>query len=389
VYFDNYQGDLKFPTVFIATDIVEINRQLALYSRTGDVLALFPSLYTSSNNQFYHSGDLITVLYDTNVTGYMTIPAPLAGDLCQDSNPVTYLNDMSTTCYRYLSSDGSECSRSSLFNAQNYYANFTLSNVPQISSNSSVPIKLGNVNCFDVSGRLVSCDSTSLLPVYNTSLLVCNNALLQISYKFYHNGSAGIIMAFVDIDIGQVDSHRIKQVFSVQFLSLESNTTINTFKRSGNPGYIDGEPVIVGNYDVNNIHGVIADWLTIMNVGKNGNCNERYSVTFKDNIKTFCTLRIQSSVIKSGCYDLDTLSLFFGNFQFNRVAIYGNSDPSNASQWVDVFTDKPVTMGCSSVVTGVQILVFYSYSGSVHSPHTLITGVHMQYITQNISDKVK
>ena len=43
---------------------------------------------------------------------------------------------------------------------------------------------------------------------------------------------------------------------------------------------------------------------------------------------------------------------------------------------------------CSSVVTGIQLILFFSYSGRISSPQAAITGAQMRYITQDIRPQV-
>lgn len=302
IYTDNYPGRVTFPFSSVATTTTELNRQFILYSRTGDV-ASNPFSYSLTDSSFYRSGDPLIVLYYSNVTtGYLALPTSLNGDTCHDGNPITFLNNRTSTCSRYLSPDGAECSQYSPLNPLNYYTNISVFDSPGMSNDSLLIIELREVTCSASSGP-TSCNITDVsLPVYNTSSLTCHNAVLSVGYIVIHDGSNGIARVLVDISVGQVPVGTFKQTFSVQFVPVletagnVSNDSWIGLIRSGNPGYIDGEPVLAGVLLSNDLIGLNVDrrnWLTLLKRGTTGECdkNQRESVTFRDNMKTSCVLR--------------------------------------------------------------------------------------------------
>ena len=368
-----------FPTSTIITTLNELNNQLLVFSRTRD-LTTPPSSFTPSTNEFYKSGDPLSIIYDSGILGYLALPTSLNGDVCHDGNPITFLNNQTSTCTRYLRVGGGECS---LFNALNYYNNFSLSTTPylQNGNNSLIQFETRNIKCYDLIGQQVSCDDTISPPVYNETSMICDNALLAINYNVLHRGSQGLVKGFVDISIGKVMSGPVRQQFSVHFFSvsgLDSNETNFTqviegadVRRSGNPGYLDGQPVLAGNLlsDSNEVNVNLnqMDWLTVLKAGSRGECDGgRESVTFRDSMKTSCilrymilcssllyiSLRLASSQILSGCEGItqQTLNLLLGaEPRVDRIAIYGNSDPRDLSQWIPLLdvTNIPNTVGVS------------------------------------------
>ena len=293
-----------FSTSTIVTSLNELNNQLLIFSRTGD-LTTPPSLFTPSTNEFYKSGDPLSIIYDSGILGYLALPTSLNGDVCHDGNPITFLNNQTLTCTRYLTVRDRECS---LFNALNYYNNFSLSTTPysQNGNNTLIQFETRNIKCYNLIGQQVSCDDTISPPVYNETSMICDNALLAISYNVLHRGSQGLVKGFVDVSVGKVMSGPIEQQFSVRFFSvsgLDSNETNFTdliegadVRRSGNPGYLDGQPVLAGNLlsDINEINVNLnqMDWLTVLKAGSGGECDgDRESVTFRDSMKTSCVLR--------------------------------------------------------------------------------------------------
>ena len=297
IYTDNYPGRVSFPDSSLATTRTELNRQVILYSRTGDlVVNPSSSSHSSTSSLFYRSGDPIIITYYSNVTGYLALPTSLNGDACHDGNPITFLNNQTSSCVRYIRPDGAECSQSSSFNALNYYADISVSPLPKLADNDSfIGIELRQLKCFNLTGHLISCNSNPLPPTYNRTSLICDNALLSIEYIIVHNGSNGIIRVLVDIAVGQATVGAVEQSFSVRFIPVLDTVSNSSFRRSGNPGYVGGEPVLAGvllndvvNLDVNRMN-----WLTLLKGRSNGECNKNHkeSVTFKDNMRTSCLLR--------------------------------------------------------------------------------------------------
>ena len=141
----------------------------------------------------------------------------------------------------------------------------------------------------------MSCDSsTPSTPEYNTSAS-CENVLLELSYTIRHNGSQGITSVTADIVIGQIDNDitSLQQSFSVRFL-LDGEVDGASTKRSGNPGYGDGRPILGGvlEGDSVNVSSDTSEWVTVMMGG--GVCQvggARLNVQFREDLRTACILK--------------------------------------------------------------------------------------------------
>lgn len=392
IYTDNYPGRMEFSSLDVISSENDIDSKLAIHSNAWD-LATPPHSFNPLQTEFYRSGDPIQISYISGGIGYLSLPSPLNGELCHDGNPITYLNELSQECVRYISDD-SICSSSSSLNSQIYYQNITLLSSP--SSNIKIPITIQTLTCYNLIGQQVSCDiEDPPEPYFDNLKMTCNNIVLKVDYTIFHNTSQGILSAHVNIITGSVTIGPVVQSFSVKFkfVGVVDNVTDNIVKRSGNPGYIDGQPVIAGVLTGDRIEVEVNSgrWLSLLKQNTMGECSDqREGVKFKDKTHSSCILRVPMLEIMSGCSTLgnQTLVLLLGaEPQNNRIAIYGNSDINDISHWVELIGvgGAPNHIGCSSIVTGIQLLIFYSYTGQLNSPQAVITGSEIRYLTQDIT----
>lgn len=86
------------------------------------------------------------------------------------------------------------------------------------------------------------CDDVTLYPLH-----------LQAQFTFLHNGTGIIVGASVTLTLGDVavannngSQHTaLSQRFVVRFVKV--NATAPAVQRSGNPGYVEGAPLLAGN----------------------------------------------------------------------------------------------------------------------------------------------
>lgn len=296
VYTDNYPGRREFSSVEAVSSVSIASEKIKEFGNTGSNIYNVPSL-DPHESEYYRSHDPIEVMFDNDALGILPLPTSLNGALCTDGNPVTYLNDESSTCSRYISPTGMECSASSSLNAEVFYTNFSVLVFPssmQMDNFTSIPVVVSQLTCYNLIGELTPCDSNSLTPVYDETLSICNNTLLSLSYTIEHNATQGLMSVSAGISIGQVASGGyITQSFSVQFMYYNDSNS-QPVVRPGNPGYIPHEPVLAGiiNEDSIIVSTDSSNWLTVAMADDKGLClGQRDSVTFKDSYRSSCILK--------------------------------------------------------------------------------------------------
>ena len=294
---DNYPGRLQFSQPQYITTAEQFTSELASHTTAGDVPP--PSSLLLSQRSSYRTGDPVEVEYSSGARGFLSLPSPLNGQQCHDGNPITYLLEQAFSCERHWTLLEDICTDSSPLNAQNYYTGFTISSLPSSSSSSSsssnISITLGTYECRNLTGHVISCDNpTPPPPQYNSTLLSCDHVLLEVTYTITHNGSQGITAARADIITGQVVNNltSLRQRYAVMFASEDEPSII--VKRSGNPGYLTGRPVLAGVIEGEKVNISVdsREWLTVMAGG--GECRtggQRLSVLFREDMRIACTLK--------------------------------------------------------------------------------------------------
>jgi len=241
-----------------------------------------------------------------------------------------------------------------------------------------------------------------------TSLLKCPRIRgLRITLLFHHNSTDGILSAHSYV---QLTNSSLLET-TVRFAWLDQD--FPNFVRSGNPGYINGKPVLAGvkvKLDANDTSSLKREaiqlsvdpryWLTVPSTEK-GVClkDKRDSVLFNENLKRSCVLKVTfANFSKIGCAELQSeifrilLNESRSNLtqsSFNRyLGIFGNSRVNNfPPDWVEILIDSfPVistspafvnssnTLKCKSIFTEVVLDIATSKFGSFKSPQTKILG---------------
>ncbi|CAH1785708.1 unnamed protein product, partial [Owenia fusiformis] len=406
--------------------------------------------YQTLNSDFtmketnYVSGDLIYTRYENNATGVLSLPRTLNSAECSDQNGAAYLYDQKFTCTRFLSNLATECQSSLSLDAATYYQNFKLVSTPEIFSpgpvyppsidgttsspgttvsmttvametttetlsydNSSlVDIIIGQSYCIDQQGIGDVCNFTGSgppSPMFNlTGNDFCDYAVTEVHYIIYHNGTKGIQQAEVRFVFKSIQDQHLPllQTFQTSFKKLEDT---NTFRRSGNPGYLIGEPVLAGRLVTQSLidgterQAIYLDsnrenWLTIVTSTPTGQCvtepYSRRSVKFGENLRSGCAFRVSYNNIADVCTliqqtALHALTLNQSDFY---IATFGNSDVVKVGDWVKIIeqnkpTAEPYSQkgGCLNIVLGMHIEILYANIGSLVNPQAKIIGISFIY----------
>ena len=181
----------------------------------------------------------------------------------------------------------------------------------------------------------------------------CKNILSDLHYDIVHNGAKeGIVEVIAYARLKHLPNNqksRVMQTFS--YRHLWAHEQHNTTRRSGNPGYLIGKPLIFGissrkSEFLNSANKeetqsedddliMQTSTLSAMNLPRNGNCfhstkEERRQIKFGENVLIGCTFTIALKDFENRCESLknQSLSLLLGEMQHNanelRVASFGN-----------------------------------------------------------------
>lgn len=212
-----------------------------------------------------------------------------------------------------------------------------------------------------------------------------------MKYLIRHNGTEGIKKITTFFKLANVSSPFV-QLVEVEFEWIEFDNQVSV-KRSGNPGYIFGTPIIIGTSEstangkskskyvtVNSLNR----YLSLAFATKTGECeiSSRYNVAFGENAKTSCSAILKTTEFStSSCQQLQnkTFQILLRDLALNStdkksrtfVLKYGHIFDNDISNWVQVLIDAvPINLAeasvlqdeirCNKMITSMKVHVLHS-----------------------------
>ncbi|XP_030837337.1 tectonic-1 [Strongylocentrotus purpuratus] len=260
------------------------------------------------------------------------------------------------------------------------------------------------VLCRIVFGFVVDCNYTTEevpFPVYNASSGTCQDVVLEVKYIITHNSTDGIEEVEVELLLGSLTSTDLypSQTFSTEFIKRDE---VDVYPRSGNPGYVIGQPLMAGNLveetqpdeSIKQAISVGADpdsWLTVVRSSGDGTCvndsDSRLPITFGENLRSGCTIQVSYESVSDVCglIQATALNALNGNHP-SHVATFGSSLPEVVGDWVEIFEDpissNPVSNEqgvCNNMYMALHVEVLYANVGALANPQAKIIGVRYNY----------
>ena len=432
-------------------------------------------------------------------SGFMQIPTAGFSGECVDSNYVKFENNKEPrSCIRPLSDTSSADGKAAFiqqcvsdFSMARYVTNLwvarsadVLSAVGLTTTDVAVPVTIGQVIYRDhVTG--VQTDVTAtwvaqscatkgystlalfgaakpnclftanlVAPAVDASSAVCQGFVAGVLYNVQHSASsqgtintvvATVTVTDVPVSPTAIDQVTIKQTFGVTFQSADAtrSTDVNgnlVYRpRSGNPGYLQGTPVLYGVYQpavafgkkgtvLEQIGGLTVpaplvsfDSARIGQFGhsicpQSATASAQTPLKFGYDVSTGCVLSVNRAQFEALCclgnsqcsLPQPTSSPFassgtgiphFFNFTAGYVGIYGNADPLDASQWMPLFTTiptstssprrfNPVTGVCTNFYTSLNYQFLVAYTGEKLNPQNKIIAATAQLTTSDVVFRV-
>ncbi|XP_006814551.1 tectonic-1 [Saccoglossus kowalevskii] len=450
IEFDNYEDRNYY---LIPDTVYTIERFNELVDEYGDYTYERVSDTEDEYGVFYKSGDPIYTIYESLAQGVLGLPNRLTSSLCGNNNPAAYLFDESFQCTRQIFDLEAQCETMPALSAQVYYEGFKVVSTPYFLNeiepdpvlvNSTtesptsfttpnatndttavpttplyndstiydhpalLPITVQNLYCIELLGVRRECNFTSEeipRPEYDANTMTCQNAIFEVNYMFTTNGTSGISSVQVDLVFGNITSSELPfyQTYNSAYAKLEDT---EIFEKSGNPGYVVGEPLMAGTMtsEVDPLgetrYSIILDsnrdnWLTMVSPTADGNCitdaDSRTSVTFGLDMRTGCNLVVAYENLTDICVLIQEAvnNTLFGSSPPTHVAMFGNSRVEMAGDWVPILYDNVPASNpspstgpegvCHNMVLGVHLEILYADTGSLANPQPKIIGVTYRY----------
>ncbi|KAL0101797.1 hypothetical protein PUN28_019144 [Cardiocondyla obscurior] len=331
-------------------------------------------------SRYYQHGDVLWKLHDKSIGTIEFLQSGFTG-ICTFKKILKYLQNWKGTCIQ-----------NELTNINPYlftvtYSDFTVIKSPSFNDtfimkqacHSSICLPVRTHYCLK---SFSECNETSVLGFCTNS--TCINIVKGLKYVISHNGSAGINTVDAYFNIGNV-SNAFYQHFEIEYKWINSNNT-KVFRRSGNPGYVMGKPIIIGVSYANKsdiFFNRTDGFLTLPLANKNGECDRinRHIVLFGEDIKLTCSVKLfVKNFTAISCAELQNLTMqFLMNNAFLNISQYyntyvsklGNFSSTNVNDWLHIVFDRiprnivtAHTIGkrilCSGLVTSMHLNILYS-----------------------------
>ncbi|KAM5193731.1 tectonic-2 [Mantella aurantiaca] len=313
----------------------------------------------------YKGGNPILITQN-GFSDYFTIPQKSAIGKCVNTAPVAYLQDFNVTCV----TDITACS-------------------DVLTVDLNVQINPGN------GGSIIP-----TVQIQNTSVDIVNtgaalsqamqcDVIVSADYTFIWNGSVikEIRVSVVTANISLTHQAKLSQRFTATFLT--SNSTSNVL--SGKPGYQVGKPVIVANGSIPFTKSTLHIWKP---VGESL-CSTvaQTPVLFGQNVFSGCLFKVSSE----NCTQMREKALQFlrSLVTVNYIAMRGNSNVSDPSEWVSIIYELPSTtctgncaaenVMCLKVPANMNVEIVTAVTGAVEGiPQEEILAAKVSFSTINV-----
>ncbi|XP_048370071.1 tectonic-1 isoform X2 [Sphaerodactylus townsendi] len=294
--------------------------------------------------------------------GFLWIPAPLFFSQCADTNPAGFLINQAVKCVRKI--EANECATTPALSME-FYTNSSILAVPK--SSQRVNITIQSITLQNLQGLRTRLENSAvLLPTLQGQM--CSNVVLEVKYliTFTEVGeitdvAASLVLATIDVTVGF-----IRQSFETNFIPQNMKPVV----LSGNPGYVVGLPIKAGFRSSGS--GIVQTMnedgqLTMLKSTSAQDClaveGIRTPVLFGYNMISGCQLRITRD---ANCLLLAPalLNVLKGQNFPDCVASFGNSEPQNGLDWVQVVynVSQPVDSGTGKTIPILSAVTFLDVS---------------------------
>uniref|UniRef100_UPI00398E6F3E tectonic-3-like isoform X2 n=1 Tax=Pristiophorus japonicus TaxID=55135 RepID=UPI00398E6F3E len=330
---------------------------------------IFDGRIKAASKDAYQFGDQIYTLFpEASVLGVFIQPTALVGGECTDRSPAVFLQSQSSTCFRRVGDVKAACDTLPALNAATYYGNFVL--LPTLNFTSASKVKI-----LPEGGQVVS--SPRLMDN------MCNNVVSEVTYRIQYKGGKGIDGAWVTFALTNVSlsATKIQQTFHVFFMTEPASSAAE--RRSGNPGYLKGKPILAFN-------GQAAVSLTVLKSDSDGSCSQsgRSSVLFRHNMKAGCSYRLAP---RQTCSERQTHInlLLLGDTPPDSLGILGNASGSQTEGLTRIINPLPeapseLCKSSCSLTLALEIQILWAYMGPLANPQAAVLGARFQYHRQDV-----
>jgi len=336
-------------------------------------------------------------------SGYFTIPKPGPFGTCENNYRVQLaVNEKSKTCSRRLTT--ALCNNNDRFSLTPYT---TLQYVKQMSASSTYSNAfLFALYTVDATTKSRTYDASPSTPTTSLTGSICSNVVTGINYYVDLSTDGAsineiyIVATVTDITIPASGSIDVPQSVSVQFVASTTQIGV-TGQTSGNPGYIIGSPLRIGNRTTNNAvqitnlnyypNGIDANGLCITT----GTSAMQKTINFGQDSSYSCSYTFASTNLQSFCEGGWRDLLLWNNFVpdptnsgdsgMTYIGIFGNSDPLNMRDFLRVRGTEIEDVnfvyadGRCEMLTRSTLTIYWSTVGYYEAPQPYVVAARINF----------
>ncbi|XP_036934079.1 tectonic-1 [Acanthopagrus latus] len=367
------------PAIPTGSNFVSLFKQFSSFifgsnENSGQVSSVEP--LTASGYQY---GDIMMTAEDSGQRGVFWLPAPTVTADCVDTSPAAFLQDQSNRCTRDVVLE-QDCSTLLALSIDTY------TNIQVIAGKNKVadvvPVQVSSVILQSVDGtqtELQISDGENLNPLLLNRTL-CANVVLKVVYVMTYNPAGEIVNVTVSVVLGFVSEAAVplEQEFLVTFVQEGEEEVAVHY--SGNPGYVDGLPLVSGTRSADGIVQSVdpRDTLSLLHSTEDQDCllgpHQHSPVLFGVDSVSGCTLRLEDA---GNCSFVSQvlLDVLRGPYYTQYVASFGNSPLGYPLDWLPVNNFNLGEAQSCSIPLSFHLEVEWTKYGSLVNPQNQIVSI--------------
>ncbi|XP_057376164.1 tectonic-1-like [Daphnia carinata] len=328
---------------------------------------------------FYKEGSPLFTLHVSGTIGVLKLPHSLNSAMCNIAKEVTFLQ--SDDHYQCILPGKDQCNPN--MRLEQWLSRLAVFRLPSHSAsagNSNSSIRWGDTDKLaPVIIRICDPNSgcRSDLPAPEPS---CQNSLTAVTLRISYNGTEGIRSVLVDLlyTAGKTGSVRFRTIHQSLSEIQNGGGSHSVRMRSGNPGYLNGKPVLAAKLNSSRSEGAFqrldvfpgTPRSRVIRFGEDSYHSIRVSSPNVENRTELCDKWRQFVLESLWGPDFELLRLgAFGNVELNETEFSGLWLP------VRIQSDELV---CFKSLIQAELVIVYTRSGSHDQPQNKLVGAGMQ-----------
>lgn len=312
-----------------------------------------------------------------------------------------------TKCARLADVKSSTCQgSSSIFSAHRIVGDMILASTPQSAPSISIEVESAFYTFVteSSSGTVKELNDWKLDAEWSGK---CDWVLKRAELTVVHNGMGAIDSVKARLGFITLESTDAGVLQEIGVANRESGTLGTVLRRSGNPGYLPGYPLLAGKLDSNGdrVKRFNAG-LPVITSGRNGDCknNALTQARFGESLVASCAFHLTKSDLEDFCTGSSSISIngesvsdpipfdFLGGLLRNdgvQIGRWGGSRSLVPDDWItmEALGSPSISMEwdsesrtCRNVTVGIRYEFLTAFAGAAHNPQRFINFARAEFV---------